>query len=161
MDYYETLDAAKAAGLEYADNGIEAGEFRPMESPFSGEWSGGLDGQDVLEVLGIEREWDTLEEFEQTDILDHWEDGYDSADWPCYGPFGQIAGYTYLAEEYTPDQLHAAYVERWVDEGACSPAARDMGMEDILNQRAAAEGINRDDEYSFDSDDFPKVILGE
>ncbi len=161
MDYYETLDAAKALGRVYADNSIEAGQFRPDDAPFSGEWAGGLEGQDILDKLGITRPWDTLEDFEQEDLMDYWENGYLSADWPAYGRFDTIVGYVYLAAEHTPEQLHAEYVERWIEGRACSPAARDMSMEDILNQRAAAEGIDRDDEYSFDSDDFPKVILGE
>lgn len=81
-DYYSELDRIKAAGLEYATNGITAGEMMPMESPFSGEWADGLTGQDVLDAAGITARFDALEDYEQTDVLDHWESGYNSAEWP-------------------------------------------------------------------------------
>ena len=42
--------------------------------------------------------------------------------------------------------------------GELSPAARDMDVEHVLNQHADALGINRDDERTFDSEEFPKVI---
>jgi len=84
MDYYEQLDAIKAAGREYADNGIAAGETEPLESPFSGEWADGLTGQDVLSMVGIKATFNELDGFEQTDVLDYWEDGYYSADWPSW-----------------------------------------------------------------------------
>lgn len=159
-DYYSDLDRAKALGLVYANNGIEAGQFRPDESPLSGEWADGLTVEDIARQLGV-TDPSKLEEFELTDIADYWEDGYRSADWPVYGNPGDIVGYMYCAAEYTPEQWHAAYVERWIQGGVLAPAARDMAVEDILNQAAAYLGIDRDDEYSFDSDDFPKVILGE
>jgi hypothetical protein len=43
--------------------------------------------------------------------------------------------------------------------GTASPAARDMRAEDLLDQCAGAMAIDREDEYSFDSGDFPKVIF--
>lgn len=158
--YYEDLDRARALGLAYATTGIEGGEFRPAESPLSGEWAGSITVEDIARELGV-TDPSTLEEFEHTDIADAWEDGYRSADWPAYGQVGQVVGYMYLASEYTPAQWHAAYVERWIQGGVLTPAARDMAVEDILTQAAAYLGIDRDDEHSFDSDDFPKVILGE
>lgn len=81
-EYYSDLDRLKAAGLEYATNGIAAGEMMPMESPFSGEWADGLTGQDVLDTAGIKARFDALEDYEQDDVMDHWESGYYSAEWP-------------------------------------------------------------------------------
>jgi hypothetical protein len=44
--------------------------------------------------------------------------------------------------------------------GKASPAARDMDAEDALDMIAAAiPGLDRMDEKSFDSGDFPKAIL--
>tara|TARA_R110002020_G_scaffold404912_1_gene614958 strand:- start:4677 stop:4931 length:255 start_codon:yes stop_codon:yes gene_type:complete len=82
FSYYDDLNQIKAAGLEYATNGIAAGETDPIESPFSGEWAVGLTGQDVLDAAGIDATFNELEDFEQTDVLDYWEDGYNSASWP-------------------------------------------------------------------------------
>lgn len=160
MSYYGDLDRAKALGLEYATNGIEAGEFRPAESPLSGEWAGGVTVEDIARMLGVS-DPSALEDFERTDIADHWEDGYNSADWPVYGQVGDVVGYQYCAQEYSPEQWRDTYLERWIQGGVLAPAARDMRVEDILNQAAAYLGVDRDDEYSFNSDDFPKVILGE
>lgn len=68
----------------------------------------------------------------------------------------RIIGYTYRAKNYTPSALIIYMVAR----GELSPAARwDMSPEDALDQLASAYGIERDDEYSFDSDNFPKVIF--
>lgn len=80
MDWFETLDRAKALGREYADNGIAGGDTSPEESPLSGEWAGAVTPADVVRQLGGDP--DTLEEWEVTDICDHWEDGYRSAPWP-------------------------------------------------------------------------------
>lgn len=66
-----------------------------------------------------------------------------------------IVGYTYLAENYMPHDL----IEYMIDIGAASPAARDMPVETVLDQIAEANAIDRHDEYSFDSSDFPKVIF--
>ena len=81
-DYYTDLDRIKAAGRAYADAGIAAGEISPQESPFSGEWADGLLPQDVLDAAGIRAQFDALDDFEQTDVLDAWGDGYFSAAWP-------------------------------------------------------------------------------
>ena len=63
-------------------------------------------------------------------------------------------GYTYRAENWRPQDLIAELVRR----GELSPAALDMNPEDALNQHAGANAIDRDDEYSFDSDEFPKIV---
>ncbi|MFZ2176583.1 MAG: hypothetical protein WAW17_21590 [Rhodococcus sp. (in: high G+C Gram-positive bacteria)] len=67
----------------------------------------------------------------------------------------EIAGYTYKAENYRPEKL----VEVLIAEGAASPGARGMSVEDVLDQIAGANAIDRHDERSFDSSEFPKVIL--
>jgi hypothetical protein len=66
-----------------------------------------------------------------------------------------IVGYTYRADNLTPENL----IEQMVRAGELSPAARDMNVEEALDQHAGANAIDREDEYSFDSDDFPKVIF--
>ena len=73
-----------------------------------------------------------------------------------YGPnAADIAGYTYQAENYTPTDL----IEVMVAAGELSPAALDMKVEDVLDQHAGALAIDRYDERSFDSSEFPKVIF--
>lgn len=80
MDWFETLDRAKALGSDYANNGIAGGQTAPEESPLSGEWAGAIRPVDVVAALG--GDVDALEEWEVEDILSHWEDGYHSAPWP-------------------------------------------------------------------------------
>jgi len=63
--------------------------------------------------------------------------------------------YTFRADTYTPQAL----VEHLVSIGELSPAARDMDVEEVLNQHAGANAIDRDDEESFDSDEFPKAVF--
>lgn len=64
-------------------------------------------------------------------------------------------GYTFMAENFEPDRL----VEFMVTTGRLSPAARDMPVEDVLDQHAGALAIDRGDVYSFDTDDFPKPVF--
>jgi hypothetical protein len=68
-----------------------------------------------------------------------------------------IVGYTYKCENYMPAQL----IEVLIAEGRAAPAARGMRAEDVLDQIVAAEALDLDrmDEHSFDSGDFPKVIF--
>ena len=74
--WYEMLDRAKALGLEYAKEGLKY-DTEPLESPLSGEWAGAPTPKDIVEQLG--GKYETLEDFEVTDICDAWEDGYRSA----------------------------------------------------------------------------------
>ena len=67
----------------------------------------------------------------------------------------QIVGYTYQADTYTPEGI----VEALIANRELSPAARDMRVEDALDQAAEASAIDRQDESSFDSGDFPKVVF--
>ena len=83
-DYYSDLDRIRAAGLEYALNGIAAGGTEPEEALFSGEWADGLTGQDALDNAGIRATFADLDDFDRTDVLDYFEDGYNSAPWPSY-----------------------------------------------------------------------------
>ncbi|MFZ2527652.1 MAG: hypothetical protein WAX14_08365 [Rhodococcus sp. (in: high G+C Gram-positive bacteria)] len=66
-----------------------------------------------------------------------------------------IAGYTYKVENYSPAQL----IEVLIAEGVASPGARGMAVEDVLDQIAGANAIDRYDERTFDSSEFPKVIF--
>lgn len=66
-----------------------------------------------------------------------------------------IAGYTYRADNYRPETL----IDVMIGANELSPAARDMSVEDALDQHAAALAIDRYDEHSFDSSEFPKVIF--
>ena len=74
---------------------------------------------------------------------------------PVFGAT-DIAGYTWKAENYKADDL----IKAMVAAKELSPAALDMNAEEVLNQHAGANAIDREDEYTFDSDDFPKVIFG-
>lgn len=66
-----------------------------------------------------------------------------------------IVGYTYQAETLCPEHT----IEAMIANGEASPAARDMATEDALEQIANANAIDRMDEHSYDSGDFPKVIF--
>lgn len=66
-----------------------------------------------------------------------------------------IVAYTYRAETLHPDCLTDALVAT----GLAAPAARDMDPEEVLDQIAGANAIDREDERGFDSGDFPKVVL--
>ena len=73
-----------------------------------------------------------------------------------FGPAAtDIAGYDYRAARYTPDAL----VEEMIRIGELSPGARGMTVEEALDQHAAVNGFDREDEVSFDSDDHPKVLF--
>jgi hypothetical protein len=66
-----------------------------------------------------------------------------------------IAAYTYRADLYCPECI----VEPLIVTGEASQAARDMDPEEVLDQIAGANAINREDEETFDSDDIPKVAF--
>jgi hypothetical protein len=74
---------------------------------------------------------------------------------PPYRHASEIAGYTYRADLLCP----SCTIEAMIGAGDAGPAARDMPTEDVLEQCAGALGIDRDDEHTFDSDEFPKVAL--
>lgn len=66
-----------------------------------------------------------------------------------------VVAYTYNAENWTPMGL----VEVGIREKWLAPAARDMVTEDVLDQAQHDFGIDRQDERSYDSGTFPKVIF--
>lgn len=68
----------------------------------------------------------------------------------------QPAAYLYRGDIYTPDGIVDAMIRR----GEASPAARDMPVEEVLDQVAGANAIDRYDEATFDSGEFPKVVFG-
>lgn len=65
------------------------------------------------------------------------------------------AAHMYRADIYTPRGL----IERLIRYRLASPAGRDMSVEEVLDQVAKANVIDRYDESSFDSDEFPKVVF--
>ena len=68
-----------------------------------------------------------------------------------------IAGYTYDGDNFEAADL----VEYMIAKGELSPGARGMDIEDVLNQHAGVNGIDREDERSFDSSEHPKVIFND
>jgi hypothetical protein len=66
-----------------------------------------------------------------------------------------IVAYTFQAENVCP----ACIVEKMIAAGLAAPAARDMRVEDVLDQIADANCIDRYDEKSYDSGEFPKVVF--
>ena len=70
-------------------------------------------------------------------------------------PVTRIAGYIYWADIYCPECI----IEIMIARGDASPAARDMPPETVLDQCAGAMGIDRYDEATYDTDEFPKVAF--
>jgi hypothetical protein len=72
-----------------------------------------------------------------------------------------VAAYNYKAETLCPDctvaKLPTGEGEEF-DGWAVAPGVR-MSAEDNLSELALAFGINRNDEHTFDSDEFPKVVF--
>jgi hypothetical protein len=72
----------------------------------------------------------------------------------------RIIGYTYQAESYCPRcivKVLPTGPDGTFDGWGLAPGVR-MSTEANLDEIAAAFGIDRRDEHSFDSSDFPKVI---
>lgn len=69
----------------------------------------------------------------------------------------EIIGYTFDADQFHPNCL----ISGMVLARELSPAALDMSNEAVLDQHAGALGIDREDEHSFDSSEFPKVIFAD
>jgi len=68
-----------------------------------------------------------------------------------------IVAYTYRAAHYCP----GCVIEALISTGEASPAARDMDPEEVLDQTAGANAIDREDEGAFDSIYFPKVAFAD
>jgi hypothetical protein len=74
-----------------------------------------------------------------------------------------IVGYTFQADQYCPDHIAEA-VRPTIDFELGYPVDADGGeypwdTEWLLDQWAIALEIDRYDEHTFDTDDFPKVIF--
>jgi hypothetical protein len=67
-------------------------------------------------------------------------------------PF-DIVGYTFKADNYCPKCV----IKKLTPYGFNSVA--DDNTEELLNQLALSAHIDREDERSFDSDNFPKVVF--
>jgi hypothetical protein len=97
----------------------------------------------------------------QTDYDAGYSDGYVGGWWSrsYYVHATDIVGYTFCADNLCAACTVAAVAaDPRYDGWALAPGVR-MSAEDNLIQIAAAFGVNRDDESSFDSGDFPKVIF--
>jgi hypothetical protein len=66
-----------------------------------------------------------------------------------------IAAYTYRADIYCP----ACLIEATIADGLAAPAARDMPTDDVLEQCAGALAIDRDDDTTYDTGEFPKPVF--
>lgn len=74
---------------------------------------------------------------------------------PPYRRSDDIAAYTYRTDLYCP----ACTIEAMIATGIAAPAARNMPTVEVLDQCAAAMAIDRDEDTSFDSEEFPKPVL--
>jgi hypothetical protein len=72
-----------------------------------------------------------------------------------YQRLDEIAAYLYQADLYCP----ACIIDAMIAHKDAAPAARDMPVDDVLDQCADAMAIDRHDETSYDSSEFPKVVL--
>lgn len=71
-----------------------------------------------------------------------------------------VVGYIFRADLYCPAHIGAAVAaDARYDGWALAPGAAPMTAEADLDEIAVAFGIDRHDETSFDSDDFPKVVF--
>lgn len=70
-----------------------------------------------------------------------------------------IVGYTFKGASYCPEHIVEAVTSTEEYDGWALADRITMPVEDNLNEIAAAFGIDRQDESSFDSDEFPKVIF--
>lgn len=77
--------------------------------------------------------------------------------------FGEIIAYAYRADEYCPRCIVRALPtgEGEAYDGWALASGVRMTTEENLSEIAAAFGIDRMDERSFDSGDFPKVIFAD
>lgn len=73
---------------------------------------------------------------------------------PPYQRLDEIAAYLYRADLHCP----ACIIEAMIAARDAAPAARDMPVEDVLDQIADAMAIDRHDETTYDSSEFPKAV---
>ncbi|MGE3689388.1 MAG: hypothetical protein AB7J47_23855 [Acidimicrobiia bacterium] len=74
---------------------------------------------------------------------------------PPYRRSDDLAAYTYRADLYCP----ACVINAMITHRDASPPARDMTAEAVLDQCADAMAIDRSDETSFDSSEFPQPVF--
>lgn len=67
----------------------------------------------------------------------------------------RIVGYVHRADTYCPSCLVSQF---WREYAGLYPESIEE-IEDYLNARAESMGVDREDETSFDSGDFPKAIF--
>lgn len=77
----------------------------------------------------------------------------------------QIVAYSFRAELYAPSAILDALptgegetYDGWAHPESVKPRTLEA-IEESLRELALSFGIDRDDEHSFDSDDFPKVVF--
>ena len=68
------------------------------------------------------------------------------------------AGFTFKADIFCPACIVPAMAATPEYEGWGLAEGVDIEIEENLDEMAAAFGVDRDNEYSFDSDEFPKPI---
>lgn len=69
--------------------------------------------------------------------------------------FDEITGYVFKAETFCPRCLkRKMYVDGFIDK-----TLKSQSTEDMLDLLADDLKVNRNDEWTFDSDNFPKVIF--
>lgn len=69
-----------------------------------------------------------------------------------------VVGYTYQADVYCDDHMRAIAKRQLVTNDVATMWGDCGSAEDIIGEWASAIGLDRDDESTFDSGDFPKVI---
>jgi hypothetical protein len=69
--------------------------------------------------------------------------------------FDEISGYVWRADTYCPKCLRT----RMYHEGVISKTMKSQTTEDMLDLLADDLKINREDEWTFDSDIFPKIVF--
>jgi len=72
-----------------------------------------------------------------------------------------VVAYTYQADIYCPGCIAQMFTEPDTGDGVNAVQAQWMSTEDILERVAERRGIDYSDPYSYDSDDFPKVVLAD
>lgn len=70
-----------------------------------------------------------------------------------------IAAYTFAADIYAPSCIVGALTSTDAYQGWALGEGITMGVEEDLNEIAFAFAFDRQDETSFDSDEFPKVVF--
>lgn len=173
--FQDALDAAKGAGRSYALGCLDTLDAFALvdHDPLSGEWSDEPTPATVARaaVFAAGLDWATYSG--ATDALaDAWLSGWDdevqdalaSEERQAERGNRGVLSYAYQAEEVSAERLFVILTEgdwrpSWITRGILAPAARGMqdDVEGLLDQAAAYLGLDRGDEHTFDSDDFPKV----